>query len=201
MFAESGDSRLNINGGYLYVDAAGDGIDINGPIEMTAGTVIVNGPVENMNGALDYSGSFTLTGGYLLAVGSAGMAQAPSDSSSQYSFLYNFESIQAAGTLVHIQSADGRDILTFSPAKDYQSVVFSSPELANGATYIVHSGGSSSGANANGLYSGGVYTPGTQVASFTTSGMTTYVGAASGGFGPGGRPGGGGSGGVPPTRP
>ncbi|MCG2785349.1 MAG: carbohydrate-binding domain-containing protein, partial [Anaerolineae bacterium] len=56
-FAEMGNYKLTINGGYIYVDAHGDGLDANGPIEMTAGTVIVNGPTANNNGALDYTGS------------------------------------------------------------------------------------------------------------------------------------------------
>lgn len=188
---ETGNAHLYINGGYLFVDALGDGIDINGPIDMTAGTVIVNGPVENMNGPLDYSSAFNLTGGYLLAVGSSGMAQAPSASSTQYSVQYGFESQQAAGTLVHIETESGEEILTFMPTKAYQSVVLSSPALANGSTYVVYSGGSSSGAAVDGLYSDGTYTAGTQIASFAISSIVTTAGTTGGGF-PGGGPGGGG---------
>ena len=39
----------------------------------TGGTVIVHGPTEYMNGALDYDGGFKLTGGLLVAAGSAGI--------------------------------------------------------------------------------------------------------------------------------
>ena len=62
----------------------GDGIDINGPVYMTDGSLLINGPTENMNGALDSSG-FYITDGLLVAVGSSGMAMAPSTSSTQYS--------------------------------------------------------------------------------------------------------------------
>ena len=96
-FAESGDNHLYINGGYIFVDAGGDGLDSNGPFDMTGGTVIVNGPTNNGNGPLDYTGSFNITGGYLLAVGSSGMAQAPSNTSTQYAVMYNFDTMQAAG--------------------------------------------------------------------------------------------------------
>lgn len=72
-----------IKGGKLTVDARGDGLDSNGSIEMSGGVVIVNGPTENMNGALDYDGSFLISGGTLVAAGSAGMAQEPSVDSSQ----------------------------------------------------------------------------------------------------------------------
>lgn len=57
--------------------------------------------------------------------------------------------------MVHIESADGEDILTFTPAKAYQSVVVCSPDLKEGSTYGVYAGGSSTGTVADGLYAGG----------------------------------------------
>jgi hypothetical protein len=171
-----------INGGYIYVDATGDGIDSNGPIDMSGGVVVVNGPTSNNNGALDCVSGFDVTGGVLVAVGSAGMAQGPSETSTQYSVIYTFESVQAAGTMVHLETEDGQEILTFVPMREYQSVVLSSPALENGSTYVVYSGGSSTGTVTDGLYSDGTYAAGTQVASFAISSVVTYAGASGGGF-------------------
>jgi len=176
-FAASGDYYLHINGGYLVLDAGGDGFDIGGSIAMTDGVVIVHGPVENMNGALDCDGSFSISGGLLVAAGSAGMAQAPDESSTQPSLLLNFSSTLRAGTLVHIVASDGREVLTFAPAKDYQSIAFSSAELVTGASYVVYYGGSASGAAADGLYQDGVYTGGAEYTSFTASSMVTMIGS------------------------
>jgi hypothetical protein len=189
-FESSGDYHLYITGGYIAVDAIGDGLDINGPIDMTGGTVIVNGPTANNNGALDYAGAFNITGGFLVAVGSSGMAQAPSASSTQYTVMHTFPSPRAAGSVAHIETEGGEGILTFAPTKAYQSVVLSSPELENGSTYVVYSGGSSTGTVTDGLYSGGTYTPGAQVAELTITGMVTGAGPGGGGFpgGGGGRP-------------
>lgn len=184
-FASSGSRSLYINGGYLYVDAAGDGLDVNGAVEMTGGTVLVNGPTQQMNGALDYDAGFKISGGLLVAVGSAGMAQAPDSSSSQYSLLINLDSTQPAGSLIHIQSSSGENVLTFSPTKQYQSIAFSSPDLANGETYSVSLGGSSSGTSADGLYLDGAYTGGAQNNTLTISSVVTMVGNVRGG--PGGR--------------
>ncbi|MBK8934168.1 MAG: carbohydrate-binding domain-containing protein [Chloroflexi bacterium] len=195
--AASGSYHLTINGGYLYVDAGGDGLDSNGAFDMTGGFVIVNGPTNNGNGPLDYVGSFNISGGFLVAVGSSGMAQAPSETSSQYALIHNFDALQAAGTLVHIESADGESILTFMPAKDYQSVLISAAALQNGETYVVYTGGSASGTAVDGLYADGTASPGTQAASYTVSGMVAGNTAAMGG-GPGGVPGGGG---IRPARP
>jgi hypothetical protein len=176
-FAYSGSYYLYIHGGYMVIEAAGDGVDVNGAIEMTDGVVVVNGPTEQMNGALDYDAGFNMTGGFVIAAGSSGMAQAPDASSSQSSVLIYLTSTQPAGTLVHIQNSAGDDVLTFAPTKEYQSIAFSSPELVNGATYDVYIGGSSTGAVKDGLYRDGTYTPGTPYTTFTISGVATTIGA------------------------
>ncbi len=186
--AASGNYYLYINGGSITVNAAGDGIDSNGSIQMTDGTVIVNGPTENMNGAVDYMGTFGIQGGLFVAVGSAGMAQAPDASSSQASLLLNFSSTLQAGTLVAILNSQGQPVLTFAPNKQYQSLAFSSPDLEQGASYTVYTGGSSSGTATNGLYLDGVYTPGTQYTGFTASSVVTQLGGGGMPGGGGGRP-------------
>jgi hypothetical protein len=188
-FASTGTNYLNITGGYIAVDAKGDGLDTNGPITMTGGKVIINGPTLNDNGPLDYTGSFKITGGYLVAAGSSGMTMAPSASSSLYSVLVYFSSQLKVGTIVHIATKDGEEILTFVPTKTYQSIVLCSPELKNGTTYTVYTGGSAAGTVTDSLVSGDNYSGGTQITTFTISGMVTTVGSGGGFFG--GMPGGG----------
>lgn len=178
-FTYTGSYYLYINGGTITVDAAGDGIDANGAIEMTNGVVLVSGPTEQMNAALDYDATFNISGGLLVMAGSAGMAQAPSGTSTQNSVLINLSSTLPGGTLINIRNASGESILTFAPSKDYQSIAFSSPDLVNG-DYTITYDGSSSGTIEDGLYLDGVYTPGTEYASFTVSGVTTTLGG--GGF-------------------
>ncbi len=160
---------LYINGGSVFIESGGDGVDSNGYIEMTDGLLIINGPISNANAAIDYGGGeFTITGGTVVAVGSAGMAQGPGTSSTQYSANLRFGTQQSANSLVNIQSASGEDVLTFCPTKTYQSLVFSSPELSAG-TYNVYIGGSSTGTATNGLYQDGAYSGGTSYGSFTLS--------------------------------
>ncbi|MBN1313128.1 MAG: carbohydrate-binding domain-containing protein [Anaerolineae bacterium] len=178
-FAASGNYHMYINGGYIAIDANGDGIDSNGAVDMTDGIVLVNGPTGNMNGALDYLGSFTISGGLLVAAGSAGMAEAPSETSTQYSVLINFDTQFQAGDLVHIRTGDGKAVLTFSPSKQYQSIVLSSAELANGASYDVYVGGSSTGTVKDSLYQEGSYTAGTSYTSFTIGGIVTRIGGGN----------------------
>lgn len=135
--SSTSDNKLTINGGNVSVNATGDGLDANGSIYMTGGTVVVNGPTSNGNGSLDYDGEFNITGGTLIALGSSGMAQTPSDSSTQNSVMINFTELQTAGTNVHVEDSDGNTILTFEPEKEYQSLVMSSPSLKIDETYTL----------------------------------------------------------------
>ncbi|MFN2177071.1 MAG: carbohydrate-binding domain-containing protein [Anaerolineales bacterium] len=194
------DNYVYIHGGYLYMDANGDGLDSNGNFEMTNGVVLVNGPTNNGNGPLDYMSSFKISGGFLVAVGSAGMAQAPSDDSTQYAVLQILDNMQAAGTMIHIETAAGENVLTFLLTKEYQSILISSSVLQNGESYTLFIGGSSSGTPVDGLYTDGTYTPGTQAANFT---ITSIITGGGGGMFPGGGPGGRrpGGGGVPAGPP
>jgi hypothetical protein len=175
MGGETGSSPFYMRGGYLYVDANGDGLDINGPVEMSDGVVIVNGPTANDNGALDYTGSFTVTGGSLLAAGSSGMAQMPSAGSTRNSLMLKFAAAQPAGTFVRVQNAAGGDVVTFRPTKRYQNLVLNSPLLAKGTGYSVYVGGGSTGTERDGVFTGGTYYGGTQKASFNVTGTQTTV--------------------------
>ncbi len=171
----TGSYYLNINGGAILVNAQGDGLDANGAIEMTGGVVVVNGPTEQMNGALDYDGTFNISGGTLIAVGSSGMAQAPTTSSTQSAVLLNVNG-QSAGTLINIQHAAGESVLTFAPAKAYASILFSSPDLAQGTEYTLYLGGSATGTAVGGLYTDGTYSGGSEYGSFTQSSVVTALG-------------------------
>jgi hypothetical protein len=135
-----GTSKLNINGGSITVDASGDGLDSNGSIVMTKGTVIVSGPTTNNNGALDYDGTFEISGGLLMSAGSSGMEQATSEESTQNSIIMTYTETQKAGTVVNLEDNKGNSVGTFTPKKDYQSVVVSSPELVKDETYTLYSG-------------------------------------------------------------
>jgi hypothetical protein len=170
---EAGDYYLYINGGRLVVNAVGDGIDVNGYVEMTDGVVIVNGPTSDANGPLDHA-SFKISGGLLLAVGSSGMALAPSTTSTQRSVKITYSSWKAAGNLVRIQK-NGSDVMTFAPAKAYRSVVFSDSTLTSGSSYNLYSGGSCTGTATDGLYDGGTYTPGTNLGSFSIQNIVTNL--------------------------
>ncbi len=200
----AGNALLTINGGNVYVEADGDGLDANGSIVVTGGTIIVSGPTNDGNGALDYDGSFEISGGTLIALGSSGMAQATSDTSEQNSIMMTYSETQKAGTLVHLEDSDGNAIVTVKPKKDYQTVVISSSKITKDSTYVLYSGGSSTEVKSSGL-STGSYEKGTEVVEFTVSDTLTYVDesgiseAPTNNMGGPGGSGGRGQGGTPPS--
>ena len=53
---------INIAGGDLYIDAGSDGLDSNNDISITGGRVEVYGADAMMDAAIDYDGTFTLSG-------------------------------------------------------------------------------------------------------------------------------------------
>ena len=133
---------MTISGGTIHVNASGDGLDSNGTLTVSGGTVTVSGPTSSANGALDYGdgSSASISGGTLVAAGSSGMADTFGDSSTQYSFLLFFDGTVTGGTELTVTDSSGHTIAQYTPEKDYQSVVVSSPDLKDGETYTVTAG-------------------------------------------------------------
>ncbi|NCB51608.1 MAG: carbohydrate-binding domain-containing protein [Clostridia bacterium] len=134
-FVSDDSCYLEISGGELYVNASGDGLDSNGTLNISGGTTYVSGPTDSGNGALDYTGEGTVTGGVVVAVGSSGMAMNFDQNSTQGTILVNLASQQAAGTQITLTDSGGNVIVEYTPDKGYQSVVISAPEITSDGTY------------------------------------------------------------------
>jgi hypothetical protein len=93
--------------------------------------------------------------------------------------LVNFQTSYQAGTLIHIESSSGTNIVTFKASKLFQSVVVCTSSLSKGSTYNVYVGGSSTGTLKDGIYTGGTYTAGTLYKSFTASSVVSSIGSSS----------------------
>ena len=204
------DGQLTISGGYLYVDADGDGLDSNTNITMTGGTAIVYGPTESMNGTLDYDGTFNMEGGTLIASGSAGMPLGVSDESTQNTIMMTFDETLKANTPVTVTNADGEQIITVAPEKMYQMIVISSPDLELNVEATISHGGTLTGEAVDGVYTNATtsaptasvtYSPTTVMTYLNSSGVTEAGTSSKGGGMRGNMQGGGGGGfGRPPER-
>ncbi len=150
--AASSDVYIRIAGGKLYVNASGDGIDSNGNLIISGGETYVDGPTGNGDGALDYDGTATITGGILVAVGSSGMVQNFGTASTQGSILLNFST--GSKSAVTLTDAQGNVLVSYTPSKTYNSVVISCPGLVQGGTYTVSACGQSSSVTLSSLIYG-----------------------------------------------
>ena len=162
--------NLYVGGGLLKVNAQGDGLDSNGVMEIAGGQVYVNGPTGNQDGALDSDDGILLSGGDLIAVGSAGMVETPGSNSTKACICYNLTSTQAAGTEVSLKDSSGNVLVSMTAEKQFQSVVISSDGLKVGDTVTL--------------------SVGSDTQTLTLSSILTQFGTSMGG-GMGGGPGGG----------
>lgn len=140
-FAADVNAIIEISGGTLYVNAEGDGIDSNGSLSITGGTITVDGPTNSGNGALDYNGTASISGGILIAAGASGMAINFSEAT-QGTMMVNFSQSQNGGEIT-VKDSSGNTVLSFTASKAFNSVVVSSPDLQKGETYTISAGSES----------------------------------------------------------
>ena len=198
-FRQTGNYFISISGGYTYVNADGDGVDSNGSIEVSGGTLIVDGPESGGNSAMDMENSgYVVSGGTLVAAGSVRMLVIPTQATQPVVTII-FDSAQRVGATFALADSQGNIIFAVSPAKIYQSLQISSPELVMGETYTLLYGGTVSGESADGsYYAQGTYTSPADTAQFTLTGSIMTIdpdgnasqysgGMGGGGKNPGGR--------------
>lgn len=129
----SSDYYISISGGSITVDADGDGIDSNGTIAQSGGTVTVFGPTNSANGALDYEMSYAMSGGTLMAFGAIGMAQTPSTLSQP---CLSISSQVSANSTVEVREGS-ETLLSATLPKAAQSLIFSCEMFKAGTDYDI----------------------------------------------------------------
>lgn len=138
-FIQSGNGLIQITGGTVMISSEGDGIDANGSIEISGGKIVVEGSVNGGNGALDYDKEAKITGGTVIALGMSNMAQNFGTESTQGSMLVNLASVNQGNKII-LQDGNGKEIISYTPMKQYQSVLVSSPEIKKGENYQLLTG-------------------------------------------------------------
>ena len=183
--SDSGSHAITITGGYIYVNASGDGVDSNSTWEMSGGTLLVCGPTSGGDGSLDADGNMTYTGGTLLALSSKGMMEYP-----ESGCLIATNCNAAAGEQISIVDKNGTVLATLQSPKAVSDVIYGIGD-SDSADYTIVTGGTYDGTlNEDGYGEGGSVSGGTEV---TANGGT---GSMNGGAPAGGR-----QGGTPPEIP
>lgn len=145
---EESDPSLQIilEGGTLTIDAEGDGIDSNGTVTISGGSLVVNGSVHDGNGPLDAAGDITITGGTVWALGTSDMLQGFAQGSTQASITANIAG--TSGQTLIILDAKGKEVARQTASKDFQAVIMSSADLVDGQTYTIQVEGTTQTATA-----------------------------------------------------
>ena len=139
---------IHISGGTLTIlNASGrdaDGIDSNGDIIISGGTIRVSLTGDGGNNAIDCAtesgGVCEISGGSIIACGSSQMAEGFGSSSTQCSVLYNLQTGAEAGTTLTLRDSNGNVLMSFEVPYAFTSVNISCPEMKLGETYTISVG-------------------------------------------------------------
>ena len=145
--ADNGTRFLELSGGTYVIDTTSDGVDVNGAMTMTGGTLVVSGTENVRQGAIDVDDEFMISGGTLAASGMATMAVAPGEGSTQATLALTFSGTLPAGTVITIAGGDGTQIASFTTPKASNSYIYSSDVLEAGADYAISVGGGVTGSS------------------------------------------------------
>ena len=105
---------LTINGGFILVDALGDGLDSNGSMYVNGGTTVVLGPTSGGDGTFDIGEGtgcvFSCTGGVLLGIGTTSMAINPTTTGNG---TYLTGTVSSGSHTIAITGSDGNVVSAF----------------------------------------------------------------------------------------
>ena len=145
---EDVETYISISGGNIrIVNEVGqdaDGLDSNGDIKISGGTIYISLLGTGSNCAVDYAsesgGVAEITGGTIIACGASSMAEGFDSTSTQASILYNTSTVAEAGTTLTVTDADGSVLLSWEVPCSFSSALISCPEMKVGGTYTVSAG-------------------------------------------------------------
>ena len=126
---------LSISGGNITINSEGDGLDSNGTVALSGGYVTVYGPTNGGNGAIDYEKSFAVSGGEMIALGAAQMAQAPSTLSQPCLSIFSNVS---ADSKIEVRDSAGNVIMSTTTPKSCGSLIFTSDKFKSGESYSIY---------------------------------------------------------------
>lgn len=155
--ASDSNCLIQINGGTVALDSQGDGVDSNGNVVITGGTLLVNGPSSDGDGAFDYDGEATISGGTVLMAGAVDMAQSFTSGTQAFALVQASGSV---GSVIEATDADGNVIATLTATKAFGCVLVSGAGVSDGDTITVSVDGAATTATASTTGTSGIATGG-----------------------------------------
>ena len=116
-------------------------VEDNCDITSSGGTVLVFGSSSGGEGALDYTGSSSISGGTLVALGSSGMAQSMEPDDSHATLMVTWDEVQPAGTRLTLCTQQGEILCSLQSTNSFQTAVISTDSLSAGQEVSLYTGG------------------------------------------------------------
>lgn len=155
--ASDSNCLIQINGGKVVLNSQGDGVDSNGNVEINGGMVLVNGPSSDGDGAFDYDGEATISGGTVLMAGAVGMAQSFTSGTQAFALV---QASGSAGSVIEATDAEGNVIATLTATRTFGCVLVSGADVSDGDTITVSVDGAATMATAATTGTSGIATGG-----------------------------------------
>ena len=141
---------ITISGGSVTIlipnGTDADGLDSNGNIFITGGTIRISLNGNGSNNAIDFGsesgGICTISGGNVVACGSSSMAEEIDSSSTQCSVMLSVNGGDASE--ISVKDTQGNELLCYAAPSSFTSVIVSCPEMTLGETYVISVGGTES---------------------------------------------------------
>ncbi|MDO5080871.1 carbohydrate-binding domain-containing protein [Buchananella hordeovulneris] len=132
--ASTGEVLVEVTGGQVELNSEGDALDSNGDLFISGGSVVAWGPSYDDNGTVDVDGTFAVTGGSLLAAGSAGMAVSPNADGLGW---VSANLLVSAGSEVIISTTAGQEIARFTAKKAFANLLYAVEEIPVGQQLVI----------------------------------------------------------------
>lgn len=170
-------NHIAINGGNIYAYASNnDGVDSNGTLSISGGVIVSSGTTAPEEGFDTDQNTFSITGGVLFGIG--GNSSTPTaNSCTQCSAIWSNASA-SNGTVYTVTDSSGNQVMSFTIPRSYGSatILFSSPNITQGNSYKIYTGGTLTGGTTfHGLTTGATYQAGTQSKTFTASSKVSSI--------------------------
>lgn len=149
---QDGVSLISVHGGFVRAHGlTGDGIDSNGTIHITGGTVVALTSLGTLDTGLDADLGIYIEGGVVAATGASILLplRTPGE---QRALVIDFTTIQDAASLVAVTDLEGTLLLAFAPPDRYTRLILSSPDIVVGGRYRVHYQAEGRGEGVGGFY-------------------------------------------------
>ncbi len=176
---------LTIEGGYLSINAAGDGLDSNGSIYVTGGYTVVAGPTSGGDGPLDVGdgGNYFLSqsGGTLIAYGNKSMAINASQGS-QKTMLFNQSNTIDSNYYYVLKDSSNNILNVIKPYKSTSSLYYSTSDLTSSTYTLSYIKASSLSASLEEIYYG-VYSTSSLISGDTSIGSINLSSTTNGSYG------------------